>query len=222
MDNKTIGLLSFIAGATVGVIASYQFAKKKYEAIADEEIASVKEIFENRKENAKKIVQEQYIDPEDENNTPPEKTVAEIAAEKARKARIKRPLTDYTAYSKKTPVLNESKMPIKDPILQIITPDTVGEEDDYEIISLLFFADDVVTDEDGKVLTEEDIEEMIGSDFATHFGEYESDSVNVKNDKLKCYYEILRNARSYYDDVIPTIPHRELRPDEEVEEEDNE
>ena len=42
-----------------------------------------------------------------------------------------------------------------------------------------------------------DWENTVGEDFSDHFGEYEEDSVFVKNDRLKCYYEILRDEDNY-------------------------
>ena len=39
--------------------------------------------------------------------------------------------------------------------------------------------------------------ETIGKDSLTHFGEYEDDSVFVRNDRLKADYEILMDQRTY-------------------------
>ena len=49
-------------------------------------------------------------------------------------------------------------------------------------------------------LTEDEIEECVGLDSLTHFGEYEEDSVFVRNDNLKIDYEILRDEDDYYDE----------------------
>ena len=72
---------------------------------------------------------------------------------------------------------------------------------DYEVITLRDYDDDVVTvDNTGKVLTEDEIEECVGFDSLTHFGEYEEDSVFVRNDDLRIDYEILRDEDDYYDE----------------------
>ena len=47
----------------------------------------------------------------------------------------------------------------------------------------------------------DDIEGTVGIDSLTHFGEYEDDAVFVRNDELKCYYEILLDHRNYNDFV---------------------
>ena len=52
----------------------------------------------------------------------------------------------------------------------------------------------------------EDVESMIGFESLSHFGEYEDDSVFVRNDARKCDYEILQDQR-LYSDVIKEMPH---------------
>ena len=68
---------------------------------------------------------------------------------------------------------------------------------EYERISLTYYDDQVLTDENDKII--EDIEETIGIDSLTHFGEYEDDSVFVRNDERQCDYEILLDRRKYSD-----------------------
>ena len=53
----------------------------------------------------------------------------------------------------------------------------------------------ILTDEDDEIV--EDIEDKIGFDALSHFGEYEEDSVFVRNDRIKCDYEILLDQRKY-------------------------
>ena len=77
----------------------------------------------------------------------------------------------------------------------IIRPDEFGEYDDYDTISLTYYADHILTDEDDEIV--EDIEDKIGFDALSHFGEYEEDSVFVRNDRIKCDYEILLDQRKY-------------------------
>ena len=43
----------------------------------------------------------------------------------------------------------------------------------------------------------DEIEELIGKDSLNHFGEYEDDSVFVRNDRLRTDYEILADSRPY-------------------------
>ena len=87
----------------------------------------------------------------------------------------------------------------------VIPPDEFDELDGYEVISLTYYADGVLTDDYNEPV--EDVENTVGSDSLTHFGEYEDDSVFVRNDNLKVDYEILADMRKY-SDVVKIDPHR--------------
>lgn len=77
----------------------------------------------------------------------------------------------------------------------VISPEEFGDYEDYERISLTYYADKVLTDENDEIV--DNIDEVVGSDSLNHFGEYEDDSVFVRNDRLKCDYEILLDHRKY-------------------------
>lgn len=82
----------------------------------------------------------------------------------------------------------------------IIPPEMFDEEPDYDAVTLTYYNDGVVADMwDEKV---DDVDDTIGSDSLNHFGEYEEDSVFVRNDNLKTDYEILRDYRNY-SDIVP-------------------
>lgn len=76
----------------------------------------------------------------------------------------------------------------------VIDPNDFGNEDEYETISLTYYADSVLADDLDELV---DAAETVGEDFASHFGEYEDDSVHIRNDKLKVDYEILKDERTY-------------------------
>lgn len=79
----------------------------------------------------------------------------------------------------------------------VISPDEFGQDESYETISLTYYADGVLADDDDEMV--EDVENLVGFDSLNHFGEYEDDSVFVRNDRLKCDYEILLDHRKYTD-----------------------
>ena len=94
----------------------------------------------------------------------------------------------------------EEQMEQKKMLPYIISPDIFGdrEDEDYEMITLKYYeGDDVITDEDDNVL--EGVTSIIGDDVIQHFGEYEDDTVFIRNDILKCDYEVLRIDESYSD-----------------------
>jgi hypothetical protein len=185
--------MMFIFGAAVGSVVTWQYIKKKYEQIAQEEIDSVKETFsklnDSEKNNNAGTIVERIKD---------KPSVVEYAA-KLRKQ-------GYTNYSNTNSFSEEEvdENMINDKPY-VISPDEVGEFYDYDIISLTYYADHVLVDEDDELV--EDIEETVGFESLNTFGEYEDDSVFVRNDRLKCYYEILLDKRKY-SDVIKRRPHK--------------
>lgn len=82
----------------------------------------------------------------------------------------------------------------------IIAPEDFGEFSDYDKVSLSYYADGILADDNDGIL--EHVVETVGLDFFSHFGEYEEDSVFVRNDELKTDYEILLDPRKYSDVVI--------------------
>lgn len=60
----------------------------------------------------------------------------------------------------------------------------------------------------------DDVEEIVG-DGLEHFGEYEEDSVFVRNDAKRCDYEILKDLRNFSDVKRKEFPPAESLSDEE-------
>lgn len=88
----------------------------------------------------------------------------------------------------------------------IIPPENFGELDDYETSSLTYYSgDDVLADENNEIVSYQDREKLIGREALNHFGEYEEDSVFVRNDILGCDFEILLD-HGKYSDVLEKMP----------------
>lgn len=168
--NKSAGLYLFIFGAVIGVAVAWKLTKTKYETLANDEIKSVKRAYKKAKEDSVDTVKAA------------KKYVDIIGNE------------NYAG--------NKSKaVPAKDnddyPRPYIITPEEFSENFEYDTVDITYFADGVLADENNEPI--EDIENTIGKDAVRHFGEYEPDSVYVRNERLKCDYEILRDERRYAD-----------------------
>jgi hypothetical protein len=161
----------FAAGAAIGSAVTWKIVKDKYAQIAQEEIDSVKEVFSRKSYEEVKKDSAEYEDILNNNG--------------------------YTNYSDNSTVQKENKEVTDVTEPYVIHPDDFGENDEYETESLIYFADGVLTDDDYEPI--EDIESMVGSDSLTHFGEYEDDSVFVRNDELQTDYEILLDTRKYSD-----------------------
>ena len=82
-------------------------------------------------------------------------------------------------------------------MIEVIPPDEFGEDDDYDLISITYYADGVLADDGNYPI--DDVEDTVGPDALDSFGEWEDDAVYVRNDKRKCYYEILRDVENYSD-----------------------
>jgi hypothetical protein len=77
----------------------------------------------------------------------------------------------------------------------VIPPEELGELDGYETRTLYFHSDGVLTDDQGELI--DDADDVVGEDFSEHYGEYEEDSVCVRNDAKRTDYEILYDPSTY-------------------------
>lgn len=180
--SKFSNVIIFAVGAAVGSAVTWKLLKTKYEQIAQEEIDSVKEAFSKR------------FTPEDSNG-PQESGESQMT------------LNEYSEKLKELKYVNDLAMAEKEKkgaIIDmnknepyVISPEEFGELDDYDAISLNYYADGVLTDDWDNVI--EDVDDMVGLDSLNHFGEYEDDSVFVRNERDKADYEILLDTRNFAD-----------------------
>lgn len=197
--NKATGIAAFILGAAVGSGVTWYLLKDKYEKLAQEEIDSVKEVFSKRTSDIS-----EKDEPQDKiEDIPEEPTVKELDSYKEFVSKV-----EYTDYStnKTAGIKQEKAADIEhEDTPYVITPEEFGELDGYDEISLTYYSDQVLTDENNELV--EDVDRVVGFESLNHFGEYEDDSVYVRNDRLKCDYEILMDCRKFTD-VLKNLPHR--------------
>ena len=197
--SRVLYLATFVAGAAVGSVATWFVVKKKYEKIAQEEINSVKEVFSKREFGSK--VKEM--------TNAGEEFVKGLQAgimQAAEQAKDKPDLVQYAAMVQKYGgnIGEEKEAHMKEKYPYVISPEEFGEFDDYEKISLTYYADGVLADDNNEVV--DDVEDIVG-DAPDHFGEYEDDSVFVRCDERKCDYEILLDQRTF-SEVSDSNPHQ--------------
>ena len=83
----------------------------------------------------------------------------------------------------------------KDGKIAVISPDEFGDIEEYERISLTYYADGILADDrDDPILN---AGEIVGFEALDSFGEYEEDTVFVRNDATRCDYEIIRDKRTF-------------------------
>lgn len=180
MNGLLSNSIAFVIGAGIGVAVSWKLLEYKYKRIADEEIKSVMDAY-GKKFEPKKFEPEKF-EPK------------EINPEKIEHEKNMKRYTDLLKENKYSDEEVKADMKTKP---HIIAPEEFGENEDYETVSLTHYADGVLTDDQDEPI--EDVEKLVGKDFASHFGEYEEDSVFIRNDELNTDYEILRDSRTYND-----------------------
>lgn len=184
MNNTLSKIFIFATGAIIGSVVTWRVLKPYYEKLVDEETASVKEALTRR-----------YKERYDENDDSEESEEVE-AADSGEKTEYEQLTLMYKGDEEVTGV---TKRPY------IISPEDFGEREGYDAETLTYYADGVLTYDTGEPV--EDVDDVVGLGFEDHFGEYEDDSVHVRNEKYETDYEILRDLQRY-SDVINTDPHR--------------
>lgn len=169
MNNKLIGIIAFSLGAVAGSLVTWKVLKEKYE-----EVIEAEEIFSKR-DNDENTQCDKENDDENDDETESFDEAVKIIKE-----------NEYVDKDEEVENLNEP---------YVIAPEEYGEIEDYDLITLIYYDDGYLADEMDKVV--DDIENTVGENFHTHFGEYEEDTVFIRNDVRRVDYEIQRDYASY-------------------------
>lgn len=178
----------FAAGAAIGSAVTWKLLRDKYAKLAQEEIDSVKEVFSKKKNGPTTI--DEVVESK------------EVNTETLESLKDKVQELGYINYSNISKEEEGGSDMIDKPF--VIEPEEFGETD-YETVSLTYYADGVLADDRDNVI--EDVEGMVGVESLDHFGEYEDDSVFVRNDRLETDFEILLDLRKF-SDVVKVNPNR--------------
>jgi len=214
--NKNIGMMvTFVAGIVIGVSATYRIASQKYNNIANEEIQSVIDRFSNRQpiddaqdiveasdeeaSNMEKVVEKKQSRPINTKNDILEykNNVARIGYDKVDKKPEKPTKATKNTNKKKGETVKEMTPEKKeDDLIYIITPDEFNTLDGFKTATLYYSSDNYVIDSDYEPLSDTEIVNKIGHDPLGHFGEYEDDSVYIRNEELMYDFEILLSMKT--------------------------
>lgn len=194
MNTKLTSALIFVGGAAIGSIVTWQLVKEAYRKLAEEEIASVREHYKGR-----------YDGPQQSEPTKGETNKSEYLSKREITKEEQEMVTNYSNLTK--PYISpETEQEIEyDSEPYVISPDLFGELPDYNAVSLTYYADGVLADDEGNVMT--DADDVVGKDFADHIGDYEPDAVHIRNDWNQCDYEILA-VNDRYADISHNNPHQ--------------
>lgn len=182
MNKGLIFTCAFSIGAAIGSVVTWKIVKDKYEQIAREEIKEVRAYYSEKSES--NDIPEEDNTPDPTASVSPEPVSADIRME-------------YSSIASKYSTDEGGDKPMSRREPYVISPAEFGEDDNYETITLIYYNDGVLADHDGNRI--EDIESCIGYESLNHFGEYEDDSVYVRNDDTMMDYEVLLDETNYAD-----------------------
>lgn len=187
---------AFALGAAAGILSGMSYFKKKFEAIADEEIESVKETYRAK---------QRQEEPCEEQADGGYAATAEEAMDNYRSI-----LTETygpSPFDEEDDVVpvDQFKMPMDERVKAkpyIIDEREAGECEGYPIASLTYYSDYILADENDEPV--DDVEGYVGADALLQLKVGPSDVVYVRNDRLGCDFEIMADLRRYAD-----IPHED-------------
>lgn len=194
MNNTLSKIFIFAVGAALGSAVTWKFVETKYKKIADEEIASVKEKFgRGHRAEINPVDDAAEIKPD---KTDISKKEPEYKPSEADLIKLKEKIetNGYRDYSIKK---DNKKVEEEDDMEPYVIPPEDFDTEDYQVESLTYWNDGVLTDEFDNVVF--DLPGTVGEDSLNHFGEYEDDSVFVRNDRTRTDYEILLDTRNFKD-----------------------
>lgn len=188
MSSTASKALFFILGAASASLITYKVVEKKFKIIADEEIASVKEMYERKMKKVEVDMSKYEVTPETTQDAV--KTLVDNNINLNPYSSLVNTL-EYSNNKEEEDMTDESD-------IQVIPPEDFGEYG-YATTSLTYYKDKILAyDNDDKVT---DVDKIVGSDALNTFGEYEDDSVFVRNHRIKTDFEILLDTRKYSDVV---------------------
>lgn len=165
-------ILAFSAGAALGSFITWKAIKTKYEQITRDEIDAVKAMLINRYGDST----EDESESEDCQDEYEEKLVE-------------------SEYTTRETIEEEG---VIDEMPYVIAPDEFDDLENYDTNFLTLYADGVLTDDADEVI--DDIEGTVGIENLDRIGEFEPDIIHVRNDRLRCDYEITLVEQFYEED----------------------
>lgn len=178
MKSTLSKVLIFAAGAAIGSVVTWKVIKARYEQLMQAEIADIEARFDCLYGKD----EDDDTDESDESEDEPEPDYDDVVKD--------------LGYSN-----SEVKGEVKP---KVISPEEFGELDGYELISLTYYSNGVLTDDNDVPV--DDVEGTVGKDSLTTFGEHLDYVVHVRNDRLHAYYEIALDFGEYNGDIATEPP----------------
>lgn len=189
--------LIFIGGAVTGSLVSWYFTKKKYETLAENEIAKMREGY--RKKN-KELAERARIKPDISEVTKDRFMIHQEDVDSSEKEE-----NLIAKYAEESEPTGEENISPNDDIIEFIDDGEFASMNGYEKVNLVLYEDDVLANEmsDDIVL----VEDTVGQQAIDDFKHYNPEAFYVRNNQLMTEYEITRDHRTY--EEVTGIPIRE-------------
>ena len=189
--------LIFIGGALTGSLVSWYFTKKKYETLAENEIAKMREGY--RKKN-KELADRARVKPNISEVVNDRLTIHKEDADLSEKEE-----NLIAKYAEESEPTGEENISPNDDIIEFIDDGEFASMNGYEKVNLVLYEDDVLANEmsDDIVL----VEDTVGQQAIDDFKHYNPEAFYVRNNQLMTEYEITRDHRTY--EEVTGIPIRE-------------
>ena len=189
--------LIFIGGAVTGSLVSWYFTKKKYETLAENEIAKMREGY--RKKN-KELADRARVKP----------NISEVVNDRITIHKDDVDLSEkeenlIAKYAEESEPTGEENISPNDDVIEFIDDSEFASMTGYEKVNLVLYEDDVLANEmsDDIVL----VEDTVGQQAIDDFKHYNPEAFYVRNNQLMTEYEITRDHRTY--EEVTGIPIRE-------------
>lgn len=193
MNTNISKLFMFAVGAAIGSFSAWFYTKKHYEKIANDEIRSMREYFRRREKEL--LEDDETEETEDEPNSSEEENDKGIYSNIIKES-------GYVRYGKSSNRDDSEEKDEKDNADDepyVIRPDLFDTLDDYESMTLTYYADGVLADMFDVPIDDPDT--LVGTDFVDCFNadEVDGDVVYVRNERKKTDFEIIEDLRNYSD-----------------------
>ena len=210
MNSNVKSLISFIAGAAIGCLATWKYFKDTSEKKAQDDIYDARKAFSDRtkelRDELDKLRKIRDDAPEETPDIAKKKKASEMNQNKKKIVEYNKIISEssYSSSQDKDesedePDEDRPEIERSDEYPRIIAPEELGEYDDYEVAEYRYLSDHTLLDENLEKV--DDVENTVGYDSLERFGEYEPDAIFVRNDRLRMDIEVLMDERTY-DDVL--------------------
>ena len=200
--NIMLSIAFFLLGLGSGIAGGVLFSKNKYAKIADKEIESVrfhlKEYYDNRDKLLKPELANKSSDGEviskpqnptiEEGDKKDYQKYAGLYNKDSNSAKIDTPKSSIQPEKTTKPTTKKIIKPY------VIEPE-VYRSSEYQVKTLYWYKNKVLTDDDGNVI--HDVDGFLGPGNINQMGKYEEDCVYIRDDNAQIDYEVLAKDEDY-------------------------